>query len=527
MTADLTTLRNPQTTRAVPAPRRRWLTRIALPGGILLLMAMLLAYAARDTLIPARPVTVVRAVAKPVDVTTTAEAAAEDAGPAPLGPVTVQAPGWLEPDPYPIYVSALTDGVVEQVRVLEGEAVAAGQVVARLVADDARIAHQQATAELARREAELLTARAALAAAQTDWDEPIERDRAVAVAQATVNQTRAQIGQLDATIAEQQARLGEVKQQYDRIARLLPNATSELEVEQARYRVEAQAALVKSTQEQRQVLEAQLAAQEAELTAARRNRELRVTERKMLDGARAEVAQAQAMVDEAKAALDDAKLRLERIEVKSPVDGVVMTRLSNPGDKVMLAGDMIHSAHIVHLYDPKKLQVRVDVPLADAAKIGLGQPATVVVDVLPDRQFRGSLSRIVHKASIEKNTLEVKVAVHDPAPELKPDMLTRVKFHAVVKAPEGGGDGGAVTTRQQLRVFVPEKLLIKHGESHVMAWVIDPTDATARQRTVTLGAHRQDGWVEIATGLNPGDVIIAETQGLEEGERVKIEEAGK
>ena len=68
----------------------------------------------------------------------------------------------------------------------------------------------------------------------------------------------------------------------------------------------------------------------------------------------------------------------------------------------------------MRLYDPKRLQVRVDVPLADAAKVRVGQQAKVVVGVLPDRTFDGEVTRVVHEADIQRNTLQVKVAHHRP-----------------------------------------------------------------------------------------------------------------
>ena len=500
---------------AVPAPRRRWLTRVLLPAAMLVMVLALVGYAARDALLPAKAVSVVRVIAKPVDV----KAVASGDDDRTLGAVTVQAPGWLEPDPFPIYVSALTDGVVEDVLVLEGESVDAGQVVARMVDDDARLEAQRATAELARRRAETKTAEAAVAAAKTDWENPVERDRAVAVASAKLTEHKADRLRLDSVIAEHRSRVGELKQQYDRIVNLLPDATSELEVEQARLRVEAQKAALAAAQQQSKVIDAKVEAQAAEFAAARRNRELRVTERLALDLALAKTEEAAAAAREAEAMLAEAKLRLERMEVKSPAAGVVMDRVASPGDKVIFGSDTKHSAHIVHLYQPKKLQVRVDVPLADAAKVGLGQPATVIVDVLPDREFRGELTRMVHKASIEKNTVEVKVAIHDPDPQLKPDMLARVKFRAVTKTT----DTSAVATRQQLRVFAPEDLLVDTGDGHT-AWVIESEGTIARRRLVTLGAHREDSWVEVADGLRPGDTLIVETDGLSDGDRVRIRE---
>ena len=41
----------------------------------------------------------------------------------------VQAPGWVEPAPFAVGVRALTTGVVREVRALEGQPVAAGDVI--------------------------------------------------------------------------------------------------------------------------------------------------------------------------------------------------------------------------------------------------------------------------------------------------------------------------------------------------------------------------------------------------------------
>ena len=66
-----------------------------------------------------------------------------------------------------------------------------------------------------------------------------------------------------------------------------------------------------------------------------------------------------------------------------------MARLVEPGSKVMLNMDHPRSAQVVRLYDPNRLQVRVDIPLVDAAKVGVGKPAEVIVEVLPDKADDG------------------------------------------------------------------------------------------------------------------------------------------
>ena len=145
----------------VRPPRRRWLF-LALPllliGGFLAVLASSLG----DWLTGALEVEIVRPL--PVAGGATSSASA--------GTVVVQAAGWVEPDPFPIRVTALTSGVVREVLVLESDAVAAGAPVAQLIDEDARLGVRQAearlaeaSAELARMEAESLAAKESFEAA--------------------------------------------------------------------------------------------------------------------------------------------------------------------------------------------------------------------------------------------------------------------------------------------------------------------------------------------------------------------------
>ena len=64
-----------------------------------------------------------------------------------------QASGWIEPDPLPIKATALVNGVVNSVAVLEGEKVEAGQVMAELISEDFALDLKTAESDLASIEA--------------------------------------------------------------------------------------------------------------------------------------------------------------------------------------------------------------------------------------------------------------------------------------------------------------------------------------------------------------------------------------
>jgi RND family efflux transporter MFP subunit len=395
---------------------------------------------------------------------------------------------------------------VREVLVLEGQSIEAGDVVARLVDDDAKLAVRRAEAEVA-------TRRADLRAAQANWDNPVERDRAVAFSNAAVEETRAESAKLDADIAAEAARTDELADTLRRMEQPAESgAVSRAELVNTQFRLGAQRAVLDATKAKRPVLEATLRQRQAEAAAAAENRRLRVEETQKLESAKAAVALAEVQ-------LAEAQLRLSRMEIRSPSDGVAMTRLIEPGAKLMVAMDEPTSAQALRLYDPAKLQVRVDVPLADAANVGVGMLAQIVVEVLPDRVFKGEVTRVVNEADITKNTLQFKVRILDPAEGLKPEMLARVRFLGRGPPATQQGQQGSVGTTQSL--FLPQHL-VRRDASGAFAVIVDRARNVAVRRNLTLGRDEQDGWVAVTDGLRAGDAVIAEPAGVSDGQRVRV-----
>lgn len=432
----------PDAAPAVPPPRSRWMTRVLLPLAIIALAAALLIYAARDALRPALAVRVVPVVAR-----TEAPGAGSSAPSGAALAVLVQAPGWIEADPYAITVPALVEGVVEEVLVLEGQRVEQGQVVARLVDEDARLAVQRAEAEVAAMEAELQRARAEAAAAE--------------------------------------ARVAEIRDELTRKRPLIETGG---------------------------VSEGQIARLELRLRAAEREHE----------AARAAITLAEANVGRARVEADTARLALTRTRVVAPASGVVMARLVEPGARLSMTSGTGMTGGIVRLYDPSRLQVRTDIPIGDAAKVGVGTPAQVTTEALPDRVFTGRVTRLVHEADIQRNTVQVKVAIDDPDPTLKPEMLARVRFLG------GGGDGGAgqPSAGGGLTLLIPQSAVRTTHEGRGLVWVADlsggATGPIAAEREI---AYRpaDAGHLAVTSGLSPGDrVIVDPPPALAAGARVRI-----
>ncbi|MBI5568870.1 MAG: efflux RND transporter periplasmic adaptor subunit [Desulfomonile tiedjei] len=488
----------------IPSPPFRWKTRVALPGALLGGLVALLLVTGYSEVVPAVAVNASPVVAKKVS------------GPV-AGAVTVQAAGWVEADPYKSYVTALTDGIVKEVPVLEGDPVQKDQVVARLVDDDAKLAHELTQARVRELEAALLSTRADLTAAKEEWENPVERNRSIGVFDAQVAESKATLEQLTAEIDVEAAQLEHAKSQNDRFEGLFQsNSISEADLIRVRSQYHAQKAKLAATKARQIAVKELIPKYEAELLAAKELMRLRTEERRKLDHSQAAVIKAEATLQQAKTTLAEAKLRLERMEIRSSMDGTVMRRLTVPGSKVLIAVDNAASARVLSLYDPNRLQVRVDVPLGDAAKIGVGQLAEITVEVLPDRTFSGTVTRVLHEANIQKNTLEVKVAIANPEPQLRPEMLARVRFLAKVDP---------AADQEKARVFAPDAALRRNGGT-TTAWVIRDFNGDrgiASARPVQVGTLKSEGWVEVPEGLQPGDLIVTRSpRELKNGERVRV-----
>ena len=479
----------------VPLPRRNAWLRLGLPILILAGVATLLFTTGWDAWRPRRDVAAIPVGVRTVEI----DAEESDRGPS---AVAVQAPGWVEADPFDIFVSALTDGVIRDILVLEGDRVVAGQKVASLYDEEAVIEVARLEAEVMEHHAHLQNAKAVLHAAETEFRELIDLDQMVAVTRAEETRLAAVVAGFPAKRASLEAARAEKVDEYERKRQVVESgAVPAGTVERLRIRIQAIDAQLDALDAEEEAARASREAASARLDAAVRSRKLTIDETLALESARVGIEIERSHLDAAQASLDAAKLRLERCDIRTPVDGVVIERLTSPGSRVSF-GDGPHTAHVIHIYDPQKLQVRADIPLADAAKVGVGQTAEIIIDLLPDTVFQGVVTRFVHRADVAKNTVEAKVRILDPSPLLKPDMLARVR---ILEA-EVGEASTSIRTRP--RVFAPRKA-VQDG----YAWVVGDRKGDhgiAMRKAIEVGDRTVDGWIEIVKGLRPGDLIIVD-----------------
>lgn len=487
-----------------PARPSRWFTRYVAPGFVVVAFIGLFAWSARSSLLPAQRVTVT-----PV-VVTRAEIKQE-------GTPLFQAAGWIEPRPTPVVASALTSGVIDQVHVIAGQHVQRGEPVATLIDTDAKIALAEAEADQKLQEAEVRRAEATLIAAKVNLAQPVQLQAELANADAELRAAQTELHRLpfEAQTARTQRDLAEGnnssrQQASGAIAgRLLresaaalasaENTLAELVAREPQLRHQ-----IASLQQRRDALDARLRLMTEETRAAAE--------------ADANLSAAKARLDQSRLRVDTANLRLERVQVRSPIDGCVLSVEARPGQWVSGAAESAGrgGSAVAGLYDPAMLQVRVDVRLEDVPQVVIGQPAQIETAAIAS-PIEGEVVSITTSADIQKNTLQVKVAVTDPPAVLKPEMLAKVTFLAPPSVEPSDGE-----KQPPLRLFIPEQL-VSQDESGSAVWTANLAASTAVRKGVLIGGPTADGLVEVTSGLTPTDkLIVAGRESLSDGARISV-----
>lgn len=483
---------------------RRWVSRYALPAGILIGFITLLVAATGLQFVPAKVVTVVPVLVQRGEI--------QNSG-APL----FQAAGWIEPRPTSISVPALAPGVIEDLLVVEGQEVEKGQPIARLVSIDAEIAVEKAHASYSLSDGELKRAQAELAAAVARRDNPLHLKVPLAEARSLLARAMTEKEKLPFLIkaAEAQAQFSRLSAEAKQNAK---DAVPGMVVLQAeRDHVAARAELeelqargpnltreIIALQEKTQALEGQLA--------------LLIEEQRQVAEAEAKLASAKAVCDQSRLRIREAELTRQRMRICAPMHGRVLRLVAAPGNRVMglehNAGQS--SSTVVEMYDPSRLQVRADVRLEDVPMVTPGAPVEITT-ASSSYTIQGRVLQPTSTANIQKNTLEVKVALIDPPSTVRPEMLVTATFLTQVSGSK------TEAAPQADRVFIPRQL-VSGDQVNSIVWIVDENNHAA-PRPVTLGEEGSDGLVEVTDGIQVTDKLIASgTGGLKAGETVVIQE---
>lgn len=307
---------------------------------------------------------------------------------------SVRATGTLTPVTT-VLVGSQLSGQIVQILADYNSPVKAGQVVARLYSEQIRARRDAATADLAQGKADLAQRKAQL-------------DRA----RATRQRSEASLQELFAQRDRVAAQLADARRTFERQKELFEKGSgSQSASDTARTQFDVQTATLASTEAQIASARAELVGQEADIALA---------------GAQVQAAEAVILARQAK--LRDIEIDLERTDIRSPVDGVVVQRQIELGQTV--AASLNAPTLFTIAQDLREIDIYANVDEADVGRIKERQPVSFTVNAYPYRTYEGRVKMVRLGAQTIQNvvTYTAVVSVHNTDLTLLPGMTANLQI---------------------------------------------------------------------------------------------------
>jgi HlyD family secretion protein len=385
------------------------------------------------------------------------------------------------------------DGRIMPVTLVEGDSVAAGQIVAQMNVTELTARMDEQRAAIARLDAQIVEnddARIENTLIEQINALLVSIDRAVESAE---EQTRSSSARLDYLTADSER----VSQAYEQ------DAATQRELEQAELaRVEGDVSL----RSDMLILRATEAVRVAARIGPRFINEM--IERKALSRSVLERQR-----DEANARLAQLQIDLDRANIPSPVDGVVLRR-RHSSELPLPAGEVL--LEIGRLED---LEVEIEMLTEDAATVSVGDRVEIFGDAIGIEPLVGAVKRIYPEGFTKISSLGV---------EQQRVLVIATLPNDLTPAPGQSGRELGSEYRVQVRVvtetiknaiIAPRASVFRTSDGSWRAFVVSA--GRARLVPVRVDAITIEG-VEIREGLHPGDtVVLAPPTDLNDGARVR------
>jgi RND family efflux transporter MFP subunit len=325
-----------------------------------------------------------------------------------------------------------------------------------------------------------------------DVGDPVEKGQVLAQLNDNLLQTN---------IAEAEAELASRLAEVNRARNQVKNAKIQLEQAQA----QAQQAQADARRLQNLAKQGAIPEQEAEVAqteAIVAQKQVRAA-REQIQIEQDAVATAQEQVQVQRSIIAQAKERLSYSTLKSPITGVVLERVTDPGNLIQPGDEVLSIGNF------EKVKVEVVVSELALSEIDPGQQVNVKLDAFPNESYTGRVTRISPAANPQTRQVPVEVTLPNPEGRIGSGLLARVSFPRQ-------------TTEQ---VVIPETALQEETENNTATiFTLNTTTQppTVEAQTVQLG-DRANNQVEILSGLDPKAQFVVRSSGsLSDGDAVRL-----
>jgi membrane fusion protein, multidrug efflux system len=223
--------------------------------------------------------------------------------------------------------------------------------------------------------------------------------------------------------------------------------------------------------------------------------------------AKQDVDLAEAAAQGAKHMRDGQRALLEYTKVYAPFEGTITARFADPGALIQSAtGSATQAVPLFTIMDMETVRVYVSVPQEMAYMAKPGVPAVLRIAEIPDREFKGSITRTTEALDPATRTLLIEIDLPNPQHELQPGTFINVTLY-LQEHPNA--------------LTVPPSAIVSGGDKQ-SRFVFVVTGGTAHRTSIKTGID--DGrWIEVIDGLTGDeDIVVVGKAGLNDGQAVRI-----
>ncbi|HEX8772915.1 MAG TPA: efflux RND transporter periplasmic adaptor subunit [Pyrinomonadaceae bacterium] len=337
-----------------------------------------------------------------------------------------------------VQVGSQASGTISALHADFNSIVKKGQVIAQLDPSTTRAQVEQARANLLQARASLQQAQAAVAQSRAG----ISQTRAgVTDAQAKAVAARSTVQNQQAGVTSAQANLAVLRAQLDDAASFLRQqeqlaaegviARRDVETAQTNYKTAEARYNQAAAQVQQAVLSAQSSSSAGIVQSQALIEQAHAQVQQSQAGAQnaaAQVQSAAAEVQQAEAALQLAEINLSQTTIRSPIDGVVVSRDVNVGQTV--AASLSAPTLFTIANDLTQMQVIANIDQADIGLVEQAKGVSFTVDAFPGAEFKGTIQQMRLNPQNVQNvvTYNVVIDVSNPEQKLKPGMTANLEI---------------------------------------------------------------------------------------------------
>lgn len=191
----------------------------------------------------------------------------------------------------------------------------------------------------------------------------------------------------------------------------------------------------------------------------------------------------------ANASLLSAQASYDDTIIRAPADGTVVSF-----DKKI--GELTETLEpVVVLQDVTNLYIEASINETNISKVMLGQQVDIVLDAFPDRTFSATISHIDPSSTITDGIVNytVKATITDIL-EVKPGMTANITI---------------LISEKKSVLSIPKRSIISVGGVSYVDKIINPKRFKTERVSITTGESGDGDMVEVVSGLNEGDMILA------------------